>query len=242
MRYFVHLAYHGKNYHGWQRQPNASSVQQTIEHALQVLLRKPTEVVGCGRTDTGVHASSYFLHFETDALPDTDHFTYQLNAILPHDIAIYKVFEVLPEMHARFSATEREYQYFISTLPDPFDVDTSYLYTRTLDIAAMNEAAALLLRYTDFECFSKLHTDVKTFLCEVRFAQWEQHGSKLVFTIRADRFLRNMVRAIVGTLMEVGKGKLTIEGFEKVLQSQNRNEAGESVPAKGLFLTQVSYQ
>ncbi|MCF8254968.1 MAG: tRNA pseudouridine(38-40) synthase TruA [Bacteroidia bacterium] len=242
MRYFIELAYNGKNYHGWQKQPNATSVQETLESKLSILLKEEIDVIGCGRTDTGVHAKNYFLHFETEAIFDTERLNFQLNSILPKDITIFSIFRVEPNFHARFDATEREYEYWISTKPDPFHFELSLLYTKPLDIEAMNETAKLLLSHSDFECFSKVHTDVKTFICNVTYAKWElRENGKLVFTIRADRFLRNMVRAIVGTLLEVGKGKINQEDFKQILQSKNRSEAGMSVAAHGLFLTKISY-
>jgi tRNA pseudouridine38-40 synthase len=243
MRYFIHLSYNGRNYHGWQKQPNALSVQGEIEEKLSLLLRQEIEVVGCGRTDSGVHAKEYFLHFELDQTFDTEKLGFQLNAILPKDIAIYQVYEVEDRTHARFSATAREYEYWISTLPDPFAHELSYLYTKPLNINAMNEAAQLLLAHTNFESFSKVHTDVKTFNCKITHAFWEERDHhKLVFTIKADRFLRNMVRAIVGTLLNVGKGKISVADVTQILQSKNRSEAGESVPAHGLFLAKISYE
>jgi tRNA pseudouridine38-40 synthase len=242
MRYFIELAYNGKNYHGWQKQPNAPSVQGQIESKLSILLKKEIEVVGCGRTDTGVHAKQYFLHIELDQPVDTVKLGYQLNSILPKDISVYRVFEVAETAHARFSATAREYEYWISTRPDPFANEQSLLCSTPLNIAAMNEAAKLLLSHTDFECFSKVHTDVKTFDCHITKALWEERSNhKLVFTIAANRFLRNMVRAIVGTLLNVGKGKISIAEVQAILDSKNRSEAGESVAAHGLFLTQISY-
>ncbi|MDZ4667145.1 MAG: tRNA pseudouridine(38-40) synthase TruA [bacterium] len=243
MRYFIKLAYNGKNYHGWQKQPNAHSVQGEIESKLSILLKENIEITGCGRTDTGVHAKAYFLHFELDRTIDTKKLGTQLNSILPRDISIYEVYEVDNGLHARFSASSREYEYWISTRPDPFAHELSLLCTTELNLAAMNEAAAILLKHTDFECFSKVHTDVKTFNCQITHAQWEiQPNHKLVFTIRADRFLRNMVRAIVGTLLNVGKGKISAADVTQILQSKNRSEAGESVAAHGLFLTKITYQ
>lgn len=242
MRYFIELAYNGKNYHGWQKQPNAMSVQEMLEAKLSTLLRKETEVVGCGRTDTGVHAKQYMAHFEYEEALESKEFCYKLNAMLPKDIAIYKVFEVSEKLHARFDASMREYEYHICTKPTPFLNELAWVYTRDLDIALMNEAAATLLGHTDFECFSKVHTDVKTFNCAISHAGWTiREDGMLVFTIRADRFLRNMVRAIVGTLVNVGKGKTSLAQFEEILRSKNRSEAGESVPACGLYLTQIHY-
>jgi tRNA pseudouridine38-40 synthase len=242
MRYFIKLAYNGKNYHGWQIQPNATSVQGEIQEKLSILLKQNTEIVGCGRTDTGVHAKVYFAHFENQEALDTEKFCHQLNAILPKAIVIYEVFLVQDQMHARFNALERAYEYVIATEPNPFTHELSWFVPKKLDVEAMNQAAQLLLTHKDFECFSKVHTDVKTFLCDIRYAHWEMNANKeLVFTVKADRFLRNMVRAIVGTLVEVGKGKVTLSDFKQILESKNRSEAGQSVPAHGLFLSDVKY-
>ncbi len=242
MRYIIHLGYNGKDFHGWQIQPNARSVQGELQEKLSILLKTPIEIVGCGRTDTGVHAKNYFAHFDTLNEIDIAKLKFQLNAILPHSISIYGTGQADPNFHARFDAIERGYEYIICTQPNPFLRDFSMLYTKPLRVDLMNEAAKLLLIHSDFECFSKVHTDVKTFNCEVREAVWVQtEKNTLVFTIKADRFLRNMVRAIVGTLLEVGSEKKNIAQFEAVLKSKNRSEAGQSVPANGLFLTEVYY-
>ncbi len=242
MRYILHLAYNGKPFHGWQIQPNAPSVQEELQLKLQILLKHPVDIVGCGRTDTGVHARNYFAHFDSNLDFDPIKLCFQLNALLPQEIAIYAILPTHDQFHARFDAIERAYQYVICAKPNPFLLDFSTLYTKPLNIDLMNEAAQILLNHTDFECFSKVHTDVKTFNCDIREAQWfETKQRTLVFQIKADRFLRNMVRAIVGTLMEVGSGKKSIEAFEAVLKSKNRSEAGMSVPAKGLFLTEIHY-
>lgn len=241
-RYFIHLAYNGKNYHGWQQQHNAHSVQAEIQQKLQVLLKQPIEITGCGRTDTGVHARQFYAHMDVPEDIDSDKICYQLNALLPNDIAIYRIFLVEPTLHARFDATYREYEYHISTQRTPFLQELSWQFTPQLKVDAMNEAALLLLNHTHFECFSKVHTQVKTFNCKVSKAQWEyKENGMLVFTIGADRFLRNMVRAIVGTLVDVGLQKTSIPQFKEILQSNNRCKAGQSVPAQGLFLTQVKY-
>lgn len=242
MRYFLELAYCGKAYNGWQAQPGAPSVQQTLQDALSVILRKPVGVVGAGRTDTGVHASFYTAHFDTDAvIADRQQFCYHLNAILPDDIAVSGLKRVRDDAHARFDAVEREYKYYVSTVKDPFSTGTAFRLTLPLDIAAMNGAAALLLEQSDFTSFCKLHSDNKTNICHVRKAYWEVDGKKLVFTISADRFLRNMVRAIVGTLLDVGRGKLDITAFAEITAGRNRSLAGTSAPAHGLFLTRVIY-
>lgn len=242
MRYILHLAYNGKPFHGWQIQPNAPSIQEELQLKLQVLLKHPIDMVGCGRTDTGVHAKNYFAHFDSEVDFDPNKICFQLNALLPHEIAIYSVIPTHDQFHARFDAIQRAYQYVISTKPNPFLLDFSTLYTKPLNIELMNDAAQILLGHSDFECFSKVHTDVKTFICYIKEAKWvENDNGTLVFHIKADRFLRNMVRAIVGTLMEVGSGKKSLEAFEAVLKSKNRSEAGMSVPAKGLFLTEIHY-
>ncbi|MBC7382793.1 MAG: tRNA pseudouridine(38-40) synthase TruA [Bacteroidia bacterium] len=242
MRYFIQLAYNGKNYHGWQKQINAHSVQTEIESKLEILLKEKIELVGCGRTDTGVHAKQFYAHFDSEINADEAKICRHLNAMLPKDIVIRQIFPVQPEHHARFSATYREYEYWISTEPTPFLNELSSLFIKPPDVDAMNNAALLLLIQTDFECFSKVHTDVNTFNCKVTKAVWEnRENNMLVFTIRADRFLRNMVRAIVGTLLDIGYHKTDEEKFEKILSGKKRSEAGFSVPAHGLFLTRVGY-
>ncbi len=239
-RYFLQLSYKGTNYHGWQVQPNAISVQGVLEKALSVILREKIAVVGAGRTDTGVHASFYVLHFDAEN-KIAPNFVFKLNSFLPHDIAVQRLWEVKNDAHARFDALSRTYMYFISTVKDPFRTGTSYKYTKRLDVPKMNEAAVTLFDYEDFTSFSRLHTDVKTNNCKIMYAKWEQEGSQLVFTIKADRFLRNMVRAIVGTLLDVGKGKLSADGFRKIIEAKNRGGAGASAPAEGLFLAGIEY-
>ncbi len=242
MRYFIQLAYNGKNYHGWQKQLNAHSVQSEIENKLALLIKPEVELLGCGRTDTGVHAKQFYAHFDTENIFEPEKVCMQLNAMLPKDIVINAIFSVQPEKHARFSATYREYEYWISTKPNPFLFELSALFTKPLDVEAMNSAAQLLLNHTDFECFSKVHTDVKTFNCKISSAYWELRADHmLVFTIRADRFLRNMVRAIVGTLLDIGYHKINEAQFVRILESKSRSEAGFSVTAQGLFLTKVGY-
>jgi tRNA pseudouridine38-40 synthase len=241
LRYFVEFAYNGKNYCGWQFQPHSPSVQETLNKALSTLLRTPLDVVGAGRTDTGVHARQMFAHFDYDSVIDNDTLVKRLNAFLPKDIVIYRFIPLHDDAHARFDATARTYEYHIHTFKDAFDHEGSWYHFHSLDVEAMNAAAQVLLEYTDFKCFSKTHTDVKTFNCKITHAQWEQHGTKLVFTVSADRFLRNMVRAIVGTLINVGLGKLTVEDVRHIIASRDRNQAGASVPAHGLYLTQVIY-
>ena len=242
MRYFVQLSYDGTNYHGWQVQQNARSVQEEVEKTLSVICREPVEVVGAGRTDTGVHAVFYIAHFDSnlDSLDD-EKTVFKLNCLLPNDIAVQKIFKVRPDAHARFDATYREYKYYISRNKDPFTFRYADKENRDLDLAMMNDAAQTLFEYTDFTSFSKLGSDVKTNNCRIFKAVWEDMGDHLIFTIRADRFLRNMVRAIVGTLLEVGLGKKTIEDFRKVIDQKDRSSAGASVAAKGLFLVDIGY-
>ena len=239
MRYFIELSYDGTRYHGWQSQPNAISVQETIEKALSTLLRKDVAIVGAGRTDAGVHAQQMFAHFETANVEED--LAYRLNAFLPKDIAIRSVRAVNAEAHARFDATARTYEYWIARRKDPFLIDKAYQFSMPLDLAVMNEAAEVLLTYNDFQCFSRSKTDVKTYHCKIEAAFWQEREDLLVFTITADRFLRNMVRAIVGTLLEVGQEKLEIEDLKRIIESKDRREAGASAPAQGLYLTQVEY-
>ncbi len=237
MRYFVELSYLGMAYCGWQRQRDAPSIQAAIEDALSTLLRAPTPVTGAGRTDTGVHAARYIAHFDAVTEPDV----YHLNAILPPDIAVQRVWHVADDAHARFDAQEREYKYYIILHKNPFRQHTAWCYTGHLDVDAMNSAAAHLLGTKDFTTFSKLHSSNKTFICNVMQALWTQADGELIFTIRADRFLRNMVRSIVGTLVDVGRGKITPEIFAGFLEARDRSLASGSAPAHGLFLSDVKY-
>ena len=241
MRYFIELSYKGTNYHGWQIQPDASSVQEEITKALATILQEKILLVGAGRTDAGVHASQMFAHVDT-VKKLTDDYVHKLNAILPNDIVIKSIKEVSDETHARFDAVSRTYEYRILIGRDPFLLDTTWqLHQKNLQIEKMNEAANLLFEYEDFESFSKVKTDVNTFNCTIMKAVWTLEDKHLIFHIKANRFLRNMVRAIVGTLLEVGLGKKTIEDFRNIIESKQRSEAGLSVPAKGLFLTEVCY-
>ncbi len=242
MRYFLFLSYCGKRYCGWQNQPNGVSVQQRIEEALQVLLRQPTPIVGAGRTDAGVHALNMAAHFDAKTPLEEKAMVEKLNRLLPSDIAITDLRPVVPEAHARFDAISRTYRYYLCTKKDPFRVDFSHLNDRPFDFTKMNEAAQVLQEYTDFTSFSKLHTDVKTNNCKIIQAQWTQASdSQWVFTIQADRFLRNMVRSIVGTLLEVGRNKLSLDEFRAVIEAKDRNKAGTSMPGKALFLVDVEY-
>ncbi|MEZ7945050.1 MAG: tRNA pseudouridine(38-40) synthase TruA [Flavobacteriaceae bacterium] len=241
MRYFIELSYKGTNYHGWQIQPDASSVQEEITKALATILQEKILLVGAGRTDAGVHASQMFAHVDT-VKKLTDDYVHKLNAILPNDIVIKSIKEVSDETHARFDAVSRTYEYRILLGRDPFLLDITWqLHQKNLQIEKMNEAANLLFEYEDFESFSKVKTDVNTFNCTIMKAVWTLEDKHLIFHIKANRFLRNMVRAIVGTLLEVGLGKKTVEDFRKIIESKKRSEAGLSVPAKGLFLTEVCY-
>lgn len=241
-RYALELAYRGTNYHGWQIQPNASSVQEEIEKRLSRLMgNKPVSVVGCGRTDTGVHASYYVLHFDTGRELDTNQLVYKLNKMLQDDIAVFSAQKVSDEFHARFSASLRTYHYFIHQQKNAFLQDSYYLVP-TIDFDAMNQAAQLLLGKQDFTSFSKLHTDVKTNICTVSQVKWNQVSeSSWYLEISADRFLRNMVRAVVGTLLEIGYGNLDEASLSQIIASKDRGEAKLSVPAKGLFLVDIRY-
>lgn len=240
-RYFIYLSFDGTNYHGWQIQPNGASVQETLMKALSTFLRREIEVVGAGRTDAGVHARLMVAHFDFDTELDGEVVTDKLNRLLPPDIAVYGVRRVKPEAHARFDATSRTYKYYIHTRKDPFRRGYSWRIFQPLDFERMNEAAQTLFDYTDFTSFSKLHTDVKTNNCRIYKAGWEREGDVWVFTIQADRFLRNMVRAIVGTLLEVGRGKLTVDGFRQVIEAKDRGRAGTSAPGYALYLVDVTY-
>ncbi|PTR00045.1 tRNA pseudouridine38-40 synthase [Mucilaginibacter yixingensis] len=255
-RFFIELAYKGTNYHGWQIQPNAVSVQELLNKALSTILRAPIDVTGCGRTDTGVHATEFFAHFDTPQPPEggvnralekllgangCDGLVRSLNGLLPYDIGIKNVIPVHADAHTRFDATLRSYQYHIHFWKDPFKEDRSWLLRDRPDVALMNEAAKIITEYIDFSCFSKSNTQVFTNNCKISRAEWEQTADGLIFHISADRFLRNMVRAIVGTLIMVGRKEITPEGVRAIIESKNRSNAGESVPACGLYLTEVKY-
>lgn len=241
MRYFIRLAYKGTNYCGWQVQPNANTVQAELNKALSLLLNEDIETLGCGRTDTGVHAADFFAHFDSAHDIDAPRLVYRLNKFLPHDIGIKEIFRVNDEAHARFSATAREYKYYIDRTKSPFTEGLAWYYYADIDVDLMNEAAAYLLTVDDFKAFSRGDTDVKTTLCNVTYAKWDEVNGQLVFTIVANRFLRNMVRAVVGTLVDVGRQKITIGEFKQIVESQNRSLAGDSAPAEGLFLNRIDY-
>ena len=240
MRYFVFFAYNGAGYHGWQSQPNALTVQQEMEQAFETLLQEPIALTAAGRTDAGVHASFMVAHFDTsNSLPEN--LCFLLNQYLSNAISINRIQNVSDSAHARFDALSRTYQYTISSVKNPFRYPYQYYIKGSLDLAQMNASAALLLEYEDFECFSKVNTDVKTFMCQIEKAHWESLENQYIFTIKANRFLRNMVRAIVGTLIEIGQGKRTLDSLHKTLRSKDRSQAGYSVPAHALFLTDIEY-
>lgn len=242
MRYFITFSYDGTRYHGWQIQPNDDSVQERLEWALSTLLRREVNVTGAGRTDAGVHARVMVAHFDFDEAIDCQQLCYKLNRLLPFDIAVQEVKQVSDDMHARFSATSRTYHYYIHTKKDPFRRAYSCEIHYPLDFALMNEAGKILTTYEDFGAFCKSHTDVKTTICHVTEARWVQTSETAwYFRITANRFLRNMVRAVVGTLIDVGRGKLSIEEFRKVIEGKRRTEAGESMPGNALFLEDVRY-
>ena len=243
MRYFIEFRYKGAAYCGWQRQNDVPSVQQTLERALSTLLRAETEVVGAGRTDTGVNASYYVAHFDTEvAIIDTKQLVYKLNLILPEDIAVFGIKEVAPEAHARFDAVRREYRYYVEQSKNPFTRDGSWQYYVPLDVDAMNRAAECLLRYEDFTSFAKLNSNNKTNICHIYHAEWvREDNDRLCFTVAADRFLRNMVRALVGTLVDVGRGRYTPEQFEEIVASRDLSRSSGGAPAQGLFLSEVEY-
>jgi tRNA pseudouridine38-40 synthase len=241
LRYFIKFSYFGKSYHGWQNQPNAITVQQVLEDTVSKLLRQKIDLVGAGRTDAGVHASEMYAHFDFGELKDIIDFIYRLNAFLPDDIAVQDVLSTSLEAHARFDALDRTYEYWICPEKNPFLMDAANYVKYPLDIDAMNQAASLLIGKKDFECFSKSKTDVRTYLCHVKYAHWSTHGDKFIFKITADRFLRNMVRAVVGTLLNVGFGKVSPDYVNEVIKSKDRSKAGVSVPAKGLYLTSINY-
>jgi len=242
-RFFIELAYNGTAYHGWQVQPNALSVQECLDKALSVYFRQPVASLGCGRTDTGVHATQFYAHMD---LNDVDANKVEaavgsINALLPYDIAIKRIFGVEADAHARFHATARAYQYHLHFHKDPFKLNRSWLFKGDLDVAAMNKAAEILQQYTDFSCFSKSNTQTFTNNCKITMAKFEVLEDGLVFSIQADRFLRNMVRAIVGTLIRIGKKEIAVEAIEDIINSKNRSSAGQSVPACGLYLVRVTY-
>lgn len=242
MRYFITFSYDGTAYHGWQIQPHSLSVQEELQKAMSTLLRKPMEVIGAGRTDTGVHARKMVAHFDYDEEVDCPQLVYKLNKLLPRDIAVQQVEPVAEDMHARFSAKSRTYHYFVHMGKNPFLRSYSWQVYGNIDFELMNQAASVLMEYKDFTSFSKVNTDTKTNDCTITEAHWDRVGEEQwCFTITANRFLRNMVRAIVGTLMEVGRGRMTIEQLRRVIDAKDRCCAGDSVPGNALFLVQVKY-
>lgn len=240
MRYFLEIAYHGKKYHGWQVQKNAHAVQQELNAALQQLLGVPVETIGSGRTDTGVHAEQQFVQLDFDG-EMTPGLLFKLNRILPFDIAILGVRQVKEEAHVRFDAYSRTYEYRISRTKNPFLTDLAYHFSKELDLIAMNKACALLMKHEDFESFSKVKTEVGHFRCDITQAFWKEEKDLLIFTIQANRFLRGMVRAITGTMIEIGLGRMSRDQFEAIIKSKDRKEAGSAAPPHGLFLTSIMY-
>ncbi len=244
MRYFIELSYDGTAYHGWQRQEGAAGIQAVLETALQYKAGLHEGITGCGRTDTGVHARQFFAHFDLHrnlAPAQLEQLTPALNSFLPDDIAVHRIFRVNDDAHARFGATLRTYKYYINILPDPFSRHYAWYFHAPLNVDAMNEAAGILMGYDDFTSFAKLHGGNKTNICHVSHARWQQHGRQLEFTITADRFLRNMVRAVVGTLVNIGRGKMSPAEMHRIINQKNRGSAGMSVPACGLFLHAITY-
>lgn len=242
-RYFIQISYDGSQYHGWQIQPNAVTVQELLDKAMSTFYRQPIETLGCGRTDAGVHATEFYAHFDVENLEESKvlQAVAGINAMLPYQIAAKRIIPVHEEAHARFDATARAYKYYLHFEKDPFKLNRSWLVKDKLDLNLMNQAAALLLDYTDFSCFSKSNTQTFTNNCKIVKAVFEETDGGLVFTIEADRFLRNMVRAVMGTLVRVGKYEIDLEEFKAVIESKNRSKAGQSVPACGLYLVKVEY-
>ncbi len=242
-RYFLELAYKGTAYHGWQTQPNAITVQETLNAALKIYFREEIETLGCGRTDAGVHASNFYAHLDLppDLKVQEDKFLKSINSLIPYDISIFRILPVASNAHARFDAISRAYQYHINFKKDPFKTDTSWLVKDSLDVLAMQRGAEIIKAYDDFGAFCKSNADNFTNICQIQKSEWQIIENGLIFHITANRFLRNMVRAIVGTLVDIGKRKLPAEAMHDIIQSQQRSNAGASVPARGLFLTQVKY-
>ncbi len=243
-RYFIKLAYNGKNFHGWQLQNGVITVQEVLNTGLSRLLSSDINVVGCGRTDTGVHAKEFYAHFAIEKninKKKRNELVFKLNGFLGRDIVIYNIRPVISNAHARFSALSRTYRYYITRIKDPFKTDFTYFLFGELDVEIMNKAAATIKEYEDFTSFSKVNTQVNTKICKIHHAHWQYDNNLLIFEIRADRFLRNMVRAIVGTMIELGQHKISLDGFRKIIEKKDRAHAGYSVPAHGLFLEKVEY-
>jgi tRNA pseudouridine38-40 synthase len=241
LRYFFEIAYNGRNYAGWQSQANATSVQSVVENALSHLMKVAVKIYGSGRTDTGVHCEQQFFHCDLEKTFEPDTLVFKLNSFLPRDIVIRAIRRVKDEASARFDAVERSYQYRITRVKNPFLEGLAWHSFKAVDVSTMNKAAALLVGEHDFECFSKVHTDVNHFLCTVKRAHWREEGDMLLFDITANRFLRGMVRSIVGTLIDVGSGKTSIGDFQRIIESRDRKEAGANVPPHGLYLTKIKY-
>lgn len=241
MRYFIELSYNGSAYHGWQNQPNAITVQEVTEKALSTLLKTPISVMGAGRTDTGVHAKQMFAHFDSENNLSANDLIFKLNSFLPNDVVIHDIFKVKDDAHSRFDAISRTYLYRIALEKNAFTNDNTFYMRQSLDVEKMKEAAKILFQYKDFQCFSKSNTDVKTYHCNIMKAEWVLVNKELQFTIKADRFLRNMVRAIVGTLINIGLGKIAVDDLHTIIKSKSRSEAGFSVPAQALYLIAVEY-
>lgn len=239
-KYFIYLAFNGTNYFGWQIQKNEETVQGVLQRVISLKLREEITVIGAGRTDTGVHASFFVAHFSTSKII-TDNFVYKLNSFLPKDIVVKKIIKVKENAHARFDAIKRTYKYYISTQKNPFNTDFELVLLKNLDIDKMNKCCDILNKYEDFTSFCKLHTDTKNNNCNIFYSKWEKIGNQIIFTITANRFLRNMVRAIVGTMLDVGENKISISEFKNIIEKKNRALAGHSAKAKGLFLYDIKY-
>ncbi len=242
-RYFISISFKGTMYHGWQVQPGSVTVQKILDNALSTILNEKISTTGAGRTDSGVHALVFYAHFEsnTSGLPDRKSLIFRLNRFLTKDISVSRIVKVHDEAHARFSAVSRTYRYYIARIKDPFMEDLSWFIHGDIDINTMNKACKILLKYNDFTSFSRLHSDTKTNLCKIFLAKWKEESNRLIFTIKADRFLRNMVRAITGTMIDIGRGKTSLREFEEIIQAKERSRAGKSAPAKGLFLEDIEY-
>lgn len=241
MRYFFEVSYRGSRYHGWQAQKNATGVQEVLENALGLILQEMISITGSGRTDTGVHCRQQYFHADINKKFKREWLQQRVNSFLPEDIAIADIRDVKPDAHARFDAYSRSYEYVITRKKDPFLTEEAYFYGKGLDIPTMNHAASLLIGKHNFESFSKVRTDVSNFICDITEAEWHEEQDKLYFKISANRFLRGMVRAIVGTLLDIGKGKITVEGFKTIIENRDRRKAGSAAPPQGLFLTKVLY-
>lgn len=241
MRYFFEIAYNGRNYAGWQNQANALSVQEVVESAFHKIMGQGLPIVGSGRTDAGVHCRQQFFHCDMEEIQEREKLVLQLNSLLPHDIAINSIVPVKADAHARYSAIERSYEYWITRVKDPFLENFAWRYHKQLDIPTMNQASTLLCEIQDFQCFSKVKTDVNHFLCEMKMASWKEEKNRLIFSITANRFLRGMVRSIVGTLLDLGTEKISLKDFKQIIESKDRRRAGANVPPHGLHLMRVQY-